>query len=630
MKQLNYLFALALCFHLFSCEKEEFAAGIQPEEGGDEFYISPEDTAGIRVPEGEALVVFPGHRAATKAAETRISHLQYLIYQEDATTPGKYLQYKGNRIVDRGLLSSWPLKSIVTTLPKDKNYKVVFLGNVDPSVFGAGQTREVLTGTGDGTDYAAARILLPRVEFSENTMYYTAVRSFSTNAAAYVPVTLKRIVSRNDITKEGLSPGYADGVTDDATYKSAYWKEMVQTKLKESIFTGLTSAFRYQVAEEIKRNLIYPFIYIGLAKPEDVDALTGYSAVAKYKEEWAAYNPGKTYTDIFDQYRSGEYKGYVVSGDQYPNNVFIRYAQYLYDAFVVESSQDTTTLKGALSQIYADNKPIEIKNGSVTTTQLSTDAAVSKVVAALTDGYTAGELLPWRSMADKAYCAVEINTPFPAGVDFDLNPDANLWEAAGTKYYRMRTSPDHAKDAYISVITLGEASSGVNRLGISALSSTTSGGTTIDSPATIANKFVGSPFTAGGFLRNIKSITTQKIESASLIDTKSVKNEVKYQQKMEINFNNVFLKMNPRNENSNKRLLIGNDESFVIENLGITVSQVAYLQSRILNLLNEGKYNPTQLNDVANLTFPFITFSSPDVSPGNLKITTKWTTITTE
>ena len=249
MKQQKYIFAILLSFVLFSCEKEELAIdnGEFPED--NEYFINPEDTAGIIVPKGYSLVMFPGSQLMTRATtnDHRITHLQYIIYQKDDA--GNYIQFEPNKTV-QGDLTSWPLKVIARVLPEGKDYKVVFLGNVNKTTLNT--TSEVLTGTGKGSNYNDARILLPRVEFTATNMYYMASSEFTTDMTKYVPITLKRIVSRNDITKEGLFGKYAEGVTSESGYKSAYWKQLVETKLRECIFTGEKSAFKYQLAEALK------------------------------------------------------------------------------------------------------------------------------------------------------------------------------------------------------------------------------------------------------------------------------------------------------------------------------------------------------------------------------------------
>lgn len=623
MRKITYIFGLLMCVFFFSCEKEEFITNSGNEDSGNDFYINPEDTAGIIVPEGYSLVIFPGNQAMTRAgSETRIQHLQYIIYQQNGS--GEYIQYEANKII-RQDLSSWPLKSEVTSLPKNHTYKVVFLGNVDKSAFGANQTTDVLTGTGKGKNFTNARILLPSVEFSNNNMYFFAKAEFNTNATAYVPITLKRIVSRNDITKEELLPGYTDGVTDDKTYKAAYWKQMVREKMKDIIFTGEKSAFRYQVAEALKKNMIYPLVYVGLSKPEDATTIEQYYSVVKqYNTEWDSYKPGDLYLGYLSDVPK-VYPSLVDSKSDYANNLCIRYAQYLYDTFVKDESVDPQSVTKALEAIFTDNIDYIVNNISQ---GKSIDLAVNKTITAIEDTYNSGVLIPWRLMNNNKFSVVNISadTPVPGAVDFDLNTDATHG-FTGEKYYRLNNPASSTSDKYISIVSLGEPQSSTNNLKISKIYAASSGGTNINYNPTTKNEIVSEEFTAGGFKRNIRNVTTQNISGVVLLNPQQLLNGDKYKQKIEVNYYHVFQAMNPV-ETTATSITIGNNtqSQFTIENVQNAIIKVSGMQSYILNLLNNSKYPYLNLEDETKISFPFVTFTCPDLSSTNLNVTTEWTT----
>lgn len=622
MKKRNYIYGLLLCLFFFSCEKEEFTTNNNKTENeGEEFYINPEDTADIDVPEGYSLVLFPGNTAMTRAgSETRIQNLQYIIYQKDKT--GNYIQFYDNRRVNTDL-SSWPVKTIAITLPKDNDYKVVFLGNVDKSIFGTYQTKEVLTGTGKGMNYTDARIILPNIEFSNNNMYFFAKADFNTNAIAYVPITLKRIVSRNDITKEGLSAEYVTGVTNDEAYKTAYWTQTIKEVMKESIFTGENSTFKYQVAEGLKAKLIYPFIYIGLAKPEDAATLAPtYSAVAKYITEWDSYKPTPTYTDLLDGMRKS-YSMYLPSGAQYSNNVLIRYAQYLYDTFITEPSKDPQAVRNALDSIFNDNiMYVENHFG-----QLSIDKAVSNTVTAFKTQYTSGPLLPWKYWKYNRAAIIDITpaTPLPGAVNFDLNID-EAYNISGEKYYQLRSASNYQDDKYISIISLGNSQTSGGQLNISGIDAALSGGTSIDYVPETKSEMVGNGFTAGNFHRNIRSVTTMKIRKATLANPKLLLTDVSYQQKIEINYYHMFQAMNPKENGTNFTLGNTAQTQFTVTNIPTAIPKLLRIQSYILNWLNNNKYIQMEYQDYKDISFPFATFVCPDVSPANINVQAEWST----
>lgn len=620
MRKITYIFGLLMCIFFFSCEKEEFVANSGNEDSGNDFYINPEDTAGIIVPEGYSLVIFPGNQAMTRAgSETRIQHLQYIIYQKDES--GNYIQYEANKIIKQDL-SSWPLKAEITSLPKNHTYKVVFLGNVDKSAFGVNQTEEVLTGTGKGTNYTGARIVLPIVEFSDNNMFFHAKADFNTNATAYVPITLKRIVSRNDITKEGLSTAYANRVTSDKEYKAAYLEQIVREKMKQSIFTGRNSTFRYQMAESVKADLIYPLIYMGLAQESDAETLKDtYTAIGKYISEWHSYKP--TNVNVLTYIRDARRTYPDLVQTKYANNFCIRYAQYLYDTFVEEESKDNTSLEAALERIYSDNITIEEGNFAYQ----SIDKSVSKAIDALNASYTSGELLPWRNIAYNSKSIVQINEvmPMPGSVDFDLNVDAAS-NQTGNKYYSMKDAPNYGSDKYISLISFGEAATSSNKLGILKISSASSEGTNINHVPNTSTEIISTGFNAGELHRNIRSVTTQNISNVSLINPKSLMTGDTYKQKVEVSFYNVLhYALNPTENGTS--LTIGNDTQFKIDNIPASaIGKVANLQSLLLNYFNNSKYpNLSNWKD-SEISFPMVTFQAPDLSPSNMNVTTTWTT----
>lgn len=623
MRQSNYILALLFSFMFFSCEKDELVRNENKTLGeGEEFYINMEDTTGIIVPEGYSLVIFPGNQAMTRATEeTRITHLQYIIYQKDDSN--NWIQYQSSRKINQDY-SSWPLKAIAISLPQNKDYRVVFLGNVDKSVFGSNQTTDVLSGTGVGTNYSDARIILPRVEFTDRNMYYHTKADFQTTVGTtpVINVTLKRIVSRNDITKAGLQTKYAAGVIDNMTYKKAYWEQIIKEKMKECIFTGKNSSFKNQVAEDMKKGLIYPLIYIGLVEQADAKTLIAqgdYPATTKYIEEWEAYKPEKVYLDAFDKYKK-EYLGTHIT-KEYANNVFIRYAEYLYGIFCID--KDEATLSKALGVIYENNIQIEEKDeNGVTSNPCSITAAIEKVIAAFNAQYTSGVLLPWRLMPNNSYSVIEINTQMPKTVTFDLEPIAEDYEAIGSKYYKIKDADDNTSDKYISIVTLGENDNNAS-LQISSITSASAGGLTIDhTPTTTYIRFVNKAFTAGSFQRNIKSTTTQEIQNIVLIDNGLVLNENNYKQKIEVSIYNVLQVFNPQGTDD---LTVGNGSyTFSISKIGISANFLSSIQTSILNMLT-GKYTPSQLSAYDKLSFPFVTFISPNVSPENLNVTTEWT-----
>lgn len=619
MKQINYILASLLCFFFFSCEKEELATENNDKGNNGEYYINPKDTAGIIVPEGHSLVYFPGGEAMTKASsETRISHLQYIIYQEDKTTSGKYVFYK-QETISKGLLNTWPITGIATTVLRGYNYIAVFLGNVDKSVFG-NQTEDLLTGVGTGQTLEDARIKLPNVEFTNTNMYYFAKStSFKTSEdtnvkITYVPITLKRIVSRTDITKAGLSGSYLTGVSSKDDFTKAYWRQLIKEKLVNDIFLSENSAFKNQVAEGMKWNLIYPLIYSVLNSSSAPTAQeNSFSAIKAYNKEWeneslTDMQKKNLKTNISDYYKSDIAK-------DFSNNIFIQYAQYLYGIFY--EGKDNETLKNILKQIYDDN--MTTKNGEKTI-----DAAIEKIVSAFIGKYTSGLLLPWRNQ--KYYSGlVETTTAMPGAVDFNLTIDGTQNIAAGNKSYKIQNSSDYSLDNYLSIVTLGEPATSDNKLGISNISLSKTTSSTINDALKADYLIPGSIFEAGFFHRNKKTVAKQTVESVTLTNPNLILDA--YSQIIAININHLFFN-SMKAQDSGEDIQVGGNFGFKITNTSLNAMSLHNIQTMILNILT-GRYTETEYNhsDITMMSYPFVTFISPDVSSANItdnNITTTW------
>lgn len=620
MKQINYILALFLCLFFFSCEKDESIVNSGNE--GNDYYINPQDTAGIIVPEGHSLVYFPGGEMMTRAgSETRIRHLQYIIYQEDRNASGQYVFYK-QLIVSQGLLNTWPITGIATTVLRGYNYIAVFLGNVDKNIFG-NQTEDLLTGVGAGKKIEDARIKLPSVEFANTNMYYFAKStSFSTTEdtsvkVTYVPITLKRIVNRTDITKTGLSADNLAGVNSNDDFIKAYWKQLIKEKLVSAIFLSENSAFKDQVAEDMKWSLIYPLIYCVLKDSSTPTAQENtYSVIKAYNAEWTDIHLTEFQKENIGKI-SSLYSSYIK--EDFSNNIFIQYAQYLYGLFYED--KDNLTLKGILKQVYDDNIPN--KNNIKTI-----DAAIDKVVSAFTAKYTSGLLLPWRNQ--KYYSGiVETTTTMPGAIDFNLDIDDTQKIAAGKKSYGIQHSSDYSLDDYLSVVTLGEPATSSNKLGISSISLSKTTSTTLNTELQVGYRIPNSAFEAGFFHRNKRTVAKQTVESVSLTNPRLTLDD--YKQSIEVNIAHLLngpMKAQNLDATYGWDIKVGGDYGFTIKSIGLNVAGWISVQTNIFHVLIT-KYSDSEysLADKATLSFPFVTFKSPDVSSTNIvdeNITTTW------
>lgn len=251
MKQnriLNYIGAASLLLAVCACGKENLNTTV---DGGS-------DGAATALPEGTFVVDYSVSDGETSRAfeggldaNQRISSLLYLLYDSEGQL------VKEREIPDINDKTTWPLtrdkmtweqrEALKDTLNVEMTYTAVFLANTDAELFKDASDNEeqvlfyktVTTGT-DGTSatttYDNLRdvyLKLPSVPFNDKNMFYISKHTLSAKEADGTvvndretpyncPVTLKRLVSRMDITKaevtdemikEGLKEFYYQGET---------------------------------------------------------------------------------------------------------------------------------------------------------------------------------------------------------------------------------------------------------------------------------------------------------------------------------------------------------------------------------------------------------------------------------
>lgn len=247
-----------------SCDKEEmYMEPQQPEQNGNgDFIINPEDTAGIVVPEGYGLVVFPGNRSQTRASldpitgkSDRISSLSILIYKKDESGTFKYVKEEEVSVSNS---ATWPLSHDPTTVQEYGTYRAVFVGNMDASLFG---DEEVLTGVGEGNSYEDARINLPSIEkFNETNLFhwFSSDEFEVTENPTVVPVTLQRIVTRSSLTTYGIQEGIS---VSGADYPSRFYASLLEPEHESGFYDivfGKGSLFEKALQEMLERDIIFP------------------------------------------------------------------------------------------------------------------------------------------------------------------------------------------------------------------------------------------------------------------------------------------------------------------------------------------------------------------------------------
>ncbi len=189
MKHFIYILASALLLVAVSCGRDEAETSVGSSGNGD-----------LEVPEGWFVATFTAGadtRTPINGTDTRIQHLRYMVFDAD---DGSFVKERIIPIDQGG--QQWPMTGdVVTDVLPNGNYRAVFLGNVDPSLFDFDAPFELLTGYTGG--YSAARIHMPPVEFTANTEYYMATAEFS-NRTPSSNIILQRIISRLDLSRNAI------------------------------------------------------------------------------------------------------------------------------------------------------------------------------------------------------------------------------------------------------------------------------------------------------------------------------------------------------------------------------------------------------------------------------------------
>lgn len=247
--KISFIVTLFSLIALSSCEKEEFANGLSPDNGKTS---STEDPPAV-LPDGYFEVRFsPGYSDGTRAAVTgpdgRVRHLRYIIYDQS-----------GNYVKDKVVVQTtdatptWPLNAIKDTLPKG-SYTAVFLANVDKALFpytapgGTTAYQEVLSNYKG--NISNARISLPNAPFTDTSEYYWSKVSFSdTNTTPYV--LLQRIIGmlnlhRNFVDAQAALNQLVNNIVTQMNYKNilqtnvgAILPGLIRNKLTGIIVVGL-------------------------------------------------------------------------------------------------------------------------------------------------------------------------------------------------------------------------------------------------------------------------------------------------------------------------------------------------------------------------------------------------------
>lgn len=150
----------------------------------------------------------PMTRAKVEGPSTAVQSLKYLIYKDNGA--GQYFYYAEGDVfgADATVGSSeshqWPYAGKIQVDLPGGNYKVAFVGNANPKLFGEG-CNELLSYTADESGkWEDVRLNMPNIPFSDNNMFYMdAVEVSAKNPVAQV--WLERKVCKAQLWRETVA-----------------------------------------------------------------------------------------------------------------------------------------------------------------------------------------------------------------------------------------------------------------------------------------------------------------------------------------------------------------------------------------------------------------------------------------
>lgn len=188
----------------------------------------------------------PMTRAQVEGSSTAVQSLKYLIYKDNGA--GQYFYYaEGNVFGADATVGSaesyqWPYAGKIQVDLPGGNYKVAFVGNANPKLFGE-RCNELLSYTADESgEWGNVRLNMPNIPFSDNNMFYMdAVEVSTQNPTAQV--WLERKVCKAQLWRETVA-------SDNGQILTLLLENVLDHLNAEDPVTGLIGG---QVGKALKR-----------------------------------------------------------------------------------------------------------------------------------------------------------------------------------------------------------------------------------------------------------------------------------------------------------------------------------------------------------------------------------------
>ena len=149
----------------------------------------------------------PMSRAAVDGTSSAVQSLKYLIYKDNGK--GQYMYYDKKELFGFGAdvnaatqeSHQWPYSAITVDLPGG-NYKVAFVANTNPKLFGE-DCNELLSYSKEGS-WEEVRLNMPDKPFGDNNMFYMDAAEVS-NDAPNAQIWLERKVNKVQLWRETVA-----------------------------------------------------------------------------------------------------------------------------------------------------------------------------------------------------------------------------------------------------------------------------------------------------------------------------------------------------------------------------------------------------------------------------------------
>ena len=266
----------------------------------------------------------PMTRAQVEGSSTAVQSLKYLIYKDNGA--GQYFYYTEGDVfgADATVGSSeshqWPYAGKIQVDLPGGNYKVAFVGNANPKLFGEG-CNDLLSYTADESGkWEDVRLNMPDIPFSDNNMFYMdAVEVSTENPVAQV--WLERKVCKAQLWRETVA-------SDNGMILTTLLDNVVDHLDGDAPITGLLGGQLGDAISQVLKGLGVPLVEEILLEPilnalsEGVLRPAVVEALAPILDEQIKANHGDAFLqELLNPWSMSDAQSAIVTFEQVPSSL---------------------------------------------------------------------------------------------------------------------------------------------------------------------------------------------------------------------------------------------------------------------------------------------------------------------